>query len=118
MQQHHELGYDAFDRVGDVDLVAVKLYAVAGDLETDMTGLSCGEVSQLAWPILRDNLFAACACSDELAHLGINILSDEKINSGPSGAIGAGFLDYARKNEVLRQLVGSSSNILLVSTEK
>lgn len=93
-------------------------HAVAGDLETDMTGLSCGEVSQLAWPILRDNLFAACACSDELAHLGINILSDEKINSGPSGAIGAGFLDYARKNEVLRQLVGSSSNILLVSTEK
>ena len=59
-------------------------HAVAGDLETDMTGLSCGEVSQLAWPILRDNLFAACACSDELAHLGINILSDEIINSGPS----------------------------------
>lgn len=93
-------------------------HAVAGDLETDMTGLSCGEVSRLAWPILRDNLFAACACSDELAHLGMNILADEKINSGPSGAIGAGFLDYARKNEVLRQLVGSSSNILLVSTEK
>ena len=36
---------------------------VAGDLKTDMTGLSCGEVSQLARPILRDNLFAACACS-------------------------------------------------------
>lgn len=93
-------------------------HAVRGELKTDMTGLSCGEVSMLAWPILRDNLFAACACSDKLAYTGMAVLAGENVNSGASGAIGAGFLVYARQDEVLRQFVGSSSNILLVSTEK
>lgn len=95
-----------------------KSHEVRGDLTTFMTGLSCGKVSSLAWPILRDNLFAACACSDELAHRGMKILASYGLTSGPSGAIGAGFLDYVRQDEVLRQFISAASNVLLVSTEK
>ena len=45
--------------------------AVDGDLRTMMAGLACGEVSTLAWEILREHLFAAAACPDGEAPLAI-----------------------------------------------
>lgn len=106
--------------------------ACPGSLETLMAGLSCGEVSSLAWPILRPGLAAACAVPDDLARLGMRLLArpepgDPALISGESGAVGAGLLHWlmrpgpedgtaAAKARALLKL-GPESTILLVSTE-
>lgn len=104
--------------------------ACPGSLETLMAGLSCGEVSSLAWPILRAGLAAACAVPDELAALGMRVLArpeagDAALVSGESGAVGAGLLHWlmqpepeARTAEARALLkLGPESTVLLISTE-
>ncbi len=53
---------------------------VHGDLETIMAGLSCGEVSLLAWDILKNSVSAFLSISDEAIPLTMKILAD---NSTP-----------------------------------
>lgn len=106
--------------------------ACPGSLETLMAGLSCGEVSSLAWPILRVGLVAACAVPDELAALGMRVLArpeagDRALISGESGAVGAGLLHWLMQPEpeartaaaTARALLklGPESSVLLISTE-
>ncbi|WP_291358451.1 diaminopropionate ammonia-lyase [Desulfovibrio sp.] len=105
-----------------------------GSLETLMAGLSCGEVSSLAWPVLSAGLHAACACPDELARLGMRLLArpfgeDPALVSGESGAVGAGLLHWlmrpeespetsgnaARGREALG--LGPGARVLIISTE-
>ncbi|MDE7240938.1 diaminopropionate ammonia-lyase [Desulfovibrio sp.] len=103
-----------------------------GSLETLMAGLSCGEVSRLAWPLLRAGLAAACAVSDDVARCGMRLLArpeagDPPLVSGESGAVGAGLLHWlmqpepgargasARARELLG--LGRASTVLLISTE-
>ena len=105
-----------------------------GSLETLMAGLSCGEVSSLAWPLLSAGLHAACAGPDELARLGMRLLArpfgeDPALVSGESGAVGAGLLhwlmrpeenpetpgDAARAREALG--LGPGARVLIISTE-
>ncbi|MBD5647280.1 MAG: diaminopropionate ammonia-lyase [Desulfovibrio sp.] len=106
--------------------------ACPGSLETLMAGLSCGEVSSLAWPVLRPGLAAACAVPDDLARLGMRLLArpegdDTALVSGESGAVGAGLLHWlmqpepaartdAAKARALLKL-GPQSTVLLISTE-
>lgn len=100
-------------------------HAAPGDLNTLMAGLACGELSSLAWPILRDNAFAAITCPDSLAALGMRLLArpagdDPFIISGESGAIGAGLLVHlmAEKPALAARLgLKADSRVLLVSTE-
>ena len=105
-----------------------------GSLETLMAGLSCGEVSALAWPLLSAGLHAACACPDDVARLGMRLLAhplgeDPALVSGESGAVGAGLLhwlmrpeespethgDAARAREALG--LGPGAQVLIISTE-
>lgn len=103
-----------------------------GSLDTLMAGLSCGEVSRLAWPALRAGLAAACAVPDELAALGMRVLArpeagDADLISGESGAVGAGLLHWLMRPEPCaraaarsaRELLGlgPGSTVLLISTE-
>ncbi|MGE9984986.1 diaminopropionate ammonia-lyase [Desulfovibrio sp. SGI.169] len=100
---------------------------VRGALRTMMAGLACGEVSTLAWKILREGLFAAAACPDGVAAHGMRLLAaplpgDPALVSGESGAVGAGLLDYlanAPEAVVLRDALGLNGHavVLLVSTE-
>lgn len=106
----------------------------AGTLETLMAGLSCGEVSTLAWPVLSGGLSAACACPDALARLGMRVLArplgaDPALVSGESGAVGAGLLNWLMQPEANPEVAGDAAaarealgltpgaRILLISTE-
>ena len=101
--------------------------AVDGDLRTMMAGLACGEVSTLAWEILREHLFAAAACPDGVAAHGMRLLAaplpgDPALVSGESGAVGAGLLDYlsrAPEAAAMRAALGLDGKavVLLISTE-
>lgn len=97
-----------------------------GDPHTFMACLSCGQLSRVAWPILRAWAHAVVACGDEVAARGMRLLAhpapgDPVVESGESGAVGAGLIDLmaAGDAEALALTLGLSprSRVLLVSTE-
>jgi diaminopropionate ammonia-lyase len=53
---------------------------------TIMTGLNCGTVSRLAWPVLRAGLDAACSVSDRAAAAAAADLVRLGVPAGPCGA--------------------------------
>lgn len=104
-----------------------KAHFVAGDLNTIMAGLACGEPCTIAWNILRDYAHAYAACPDYVAARGMRILSspcgsDPRIISGESGAPGLGLLsilmqesEYADVVEKLK--LGKDARVLIINTE-
>lgn len=94
-------------------------HIVDGDLKTCMNGLSCGEASSLAWPVLRANLRYSCRCADDVARKGMAIIKEDYgIDSGASGAIGAGFLSFVNQHPKLADKINMDKKFLLISTEK
>jgi len=58
-----------------------------------MAGLNCGELSTLAWPVLRAGLDASLTIDDAQAARGVRELGRVVISAGASGAAGlAGLL--------------------------
>jgi len=100
---------------------------VAGDLDTIMAGLACGEPSTLAWDILREWCCCFIGCEDFVAANGMRILAnpigeDAAVESGESGAVGIGLLDRLANHPacaVLRQEleIDSESTVLVFNTE-
>lgn len=103
------------------------LHCVTGKLDTIMAGLSCGEPSELAWPILRDYADAFISIPDYCAENAIRKLArpcgtDKPVVAGESGASGfAALLDILTdpdnegvKNELN---IGKDSVVLVFSTE-
>ena len=92
--------------------------------ETVMAGLSCGEVSTLAWPVLRDGASAAMAIDDQFAVEGMRrfaspVGGDRAIVAGECSGGGLGAMLALRDRPDLRaalQLDGSS-RVLLIGTE-
>ena len=98
--------------------------AVTGDLETMMAGLSCGEVSAVAWRILAPALSAAMTVSEAMVPEAMRRLadgnwSDEPIVAGESGVAGLCGLIAAARDDRLRALLalGPDSHVLLFGTE-
>ena len=104
-------------------------HAVAGDLDTLMAGLACGEPNTISWEILRDYATAYVSCPDYLAATGMRVLAtplkgDPVIISGESGAVTTGLLHLLMESTVgraraLQSELGLDDNsiILLISTE-
>ncbi len=101
-------------------------YAVTGELQTIMAGLSCGEPNPLAWPLLRDYATAFVSCPDYVAAYGMRILGNPwlggpRVTAGESGAVGAGLVAllaeprYAAWRQQLR--LDENSVVLLINTE-
>jgi diaminopropionate ammonia-lyase len=98
-----------------------KPVAVEGDLETLMAGLSCGEVSTLAWEILKTgaNDFmtvsenAVAPCMRLLAH------GEPAIEAGESAVAGIAALIAAREDSAMSGALGldESSRIFVIGTE-
>jgi diaminopropionate ammonia-lyase len=97
-----------------------------GDLNTLMAGLSCGEVSRVAWPILQAGAEFFMTIEDPAAVecmrlLRQGTLGDGSIIAGESGVAGlAGFLAAVKDptGDTFRQLrLGASSSVLLIGTE-
>ena len=104
-----------------------KPHIVEGDLDTIMVGLACGEPSEIAWEILKQNADAFIACSDQVAVKGMRILGnplegDDRAISGESGAVTTGLvyelLNRSMFHGLAEQLgLSTDSTVLVISTE-
>ncbi|WP_070001101.1 diaminopropionate ammonia-lyase [Cellulosilyticum sp. I15G10I2] len=100
---------------------------VAGDLNTIMAGLACGEPNPIAWDILKESTDVFIAASDEVTAKGMRILGsplagDKRIISGESGAVTTGVLSVIAADESYKDLkerleINEASVVILVSTE-
>lgn len=98
--------------------------AVTGDLDTMMAGLACGEVSALAWAILKDHGDAAMALRDDAAVTLMRALArpedgDPAIAAGESAVAGLAGLLAAMGDDAARTALGlnASSRALVFGTE-
>lgn len=102
-------------------------HPAAGDNDTIMVGLNCGEPCQITWPILRDFADFYFVCPDSVAARGMRVLAapqgkDSPIVSGESGGVTAGLVSLLLHNAKyadLRQRLKLDQNavILLINTE-
>lgn len=98
--------------------------AVEGDLETLMAGLACGEVSALAWEILKDHGDAVIALTDASAIKAMRQLAapsgdDVAIVAGESAVAGLAGLQAAIAVPEAAEMLGLSdaSRVLVFGTE-
>ena len=105
-------------------LKARRPVALSGDVDSLMGGLSCGEISLLAWKILRTGAHAAMKISDDAAAETMRLLADGRFGdtplvAGESGVAGlAGFLAMANDPESREWLgIDDKSRIMVFGTE-
>ncbi|WP_374465970.1 diaminopropionate ammonia-lyase [Ferrovibrio sp.] len=85
--------------------------AVEGDLDTMMAGLACGEVSEIAWPILQSGADAFMAIDDDLAvatmrQLALPRPGDPPIVAGESAVAGLAGALAALADPAMAQRLG------------
>lgn len=86
--------------------------------DTIMSGLNCGTVSSIAWPILQKGVDASMSISDIEADEAVKQLQSLGINAGPCGAATYAALQLVARQ--YREAVGSlnsSSIVVLFCTE-
>lgn len=105
-------------------LEAGKPTAVKGDTETIMAGLACGEVSLLAWAILRDHADAVVGIPDSgvaaiMQQLAMPLEHDPHIVAGESAVAGLLALYLAAQVPQAREALclDSDSRVLVFGTE-
>ena len=97
---------------------------VGGSLDTVMAGLACGEVSELAWEILRGGATGAIAVGDAYALEAVRRLAsplspDAPIVAGETGGSGLAALLAARDYPAIRETLALDRNarVLLLGSE-
>ncbi len=87
--------------------------------DTIMTGLNCGTVSALAWPVLRDGLDGAVTVSDDQAAAAVDDLARFGVDSGPCGAATLAAARLVLGRTGWREAIGLRPDavVLLLSTE-
>ena len=105
-------------------LMCNQLVSVKGSLSSIMGGLSVGEVSFVAWDILRRTLFAGVTIDEEAPLRALRLLAegvdgDPSIVSGETGAAGVGAAIVAAESKAAREVLGLDelSVVLTISTE-
>jgi len=105
-------------------IAAGRPMAVHGGLETVMAGLACGEVSELAWEILREGTDVVLALGDDWALEAVRAAAnprdgDPVIVAGETGGAGLAALLALRDRPDLRAGLGldASSRVLLLGSE-
>ena len=98
--------------------------AVAGALDTVMAGLACGEVSPLAWEILKSGADAFAVVDDRYALDAMRALArpepgDPAIVAGETGAAGLALLFALQGRAAHREALAlrADSRVLLIGTE-
>ncbi len=104
-----------------------RMQILDGALNTVMAGLACGKPSLLAWNILRNQAHCFLSCPDQLAVNGLRIFNnpipgDAQIQSGESGSISIGALNYVMNNKNSKELRAAlrfdgNSRVLCFNTE-
>ena len=99
---------------------------VEGDLDTAMIGIACGEISMLAWDILRDEVSLALAIDDEAAFEAMRLLAagsdvgDAPVVIGETGAAGVGALltlAADRSSNAGAAALDAHSRVLVIGSE-
>lgn len=100
---------------------------VAGDLQTIMAGLACGEPNTISWDILRNHVSAFVSCPDWVSAKGMRMLAspvkgDPAVTSGESGAVGMGLISTIMEDDAYKELrehlgLDRHSKVLMFSTE-
>jgi diaminopropionate ammonia-lyase len=97
---------------------------LTGDLDTVMAGLSCGEVSMLAWPVLAAGAEDFMIVGDDLAIDTVRFLADgaggdAPLVAGETGVAGLAGLRAAASDPALRKALalGPASRILVIGSE-
>lgn len=100
---------------------------VAGELDSIMAGLACGEPNPVTWPILKECSTHFARVDDDVTAIGMRVLgnpllADPRVISGESGAISLGLLYKLctdTSNHNLREELGlnQDSIVLVFSTE-
>jgi len=98
---------------------------VEGDHPTIMAGLACGEVSDIAWDILKVGADAFMTIDDDHARAAIRRLyypsgSDPRIVAGESGAAGLAGLMAGAHSPEFRDALGltADARVLVIGTER
>jgi diaminopropionate ammonia-lyase len=98
--------------------------AVEGELDTLMAGLACGEVSLLAWEILKDHADAVMAIPDPAAvemmrRLARPVAGDPPLVAGESAVAGLAALALAMQDEKAVDALGlgRGARVLVFGTE-
>ncbi len=92
---------------------------VHGDLDTVMAGLSCGEVSLLAWAILEHQTKAFFSIPDEPIGEVMRYLADRGVVAGESAVAGVAGFNIIQHSQRYREMVGldENSKVLFLGTE-
>ena len=105
-------------------IAAGRPVAVAGDLDTMMAGLACGEVSELAWTILSGGADAVAKLPDESAISVMRLLArppfgDRPIVAGESAVAGLAALAACLADSAARAALalGRAARILIFGSE-
>ncbi|MFT5218380.1 MAG: diaminopropionate ammonia-lyase [Planctomycetota bacterium] len=100
---------------------AGKPVVVEGDLDTLMAGLACGEVSALAWEVLKHGADDLLTISENAVPACMKLLANSKpsIEAGESAVAGIGGLIAARDDAQLSNALGldESSKVFILGTE-
>ncbi len=100
---------------------AGKPVVVEGDLETLMAGLACGEVSVLAWEILKPGVNDFMTVSEDAVAPCMRLLAnnDPRIEAGESAVAGIAALIAASDDDAMSTTLGldESSAIFIIGTE-
>ncbi len=98
--------------------------AITGDVDSFMGGLSCGEVSRLAWDILSEGAHAAMIINDDAAAETMRLLSrgvdgDPPLVGGESGVAGLAGLITAALDPEAQETLGfdAASSVIVFGTE-
>ncbi|MDP1899019.1 MAG: diaminopropionate ammonia-lyase [Rubrivivax sp.] len=97
---------------------------VGGALDTVMAGLACGEVSDLAWEVLRAGAQVAVAVDDAWALQAMQVLAaptggDPPLVAGETGGVGLAALLAAQAHPELKRALAldENSRVLLLGSE-
>ena len=92
--------------------------------ETIMAGLSCGEPSEMAWEILREEAADFLTIPDAIVAPAVRLLArplgnDPVVEAGESAVAGLAALIVARQDAVLSEKLGldANSRVLLIGSE-
>ena len=94
---------------------------VEGDLDTLMAGLACGEVSLLAWQILKSGANDFMTLSEDAIAPCMRLLAqgNPEIEAGESAVAGIAALIAARDDNAMSNALGlnASSRVFIIGTE-
>ncbi|PKS08166.1 hypothetical protein jhhlp_005442 [Lomentospora prolificans] len=98
-------------------LIRGNLTSVETTVPTIMTGLDCGTVSSIAWPILKDGVDASITVSDYESHKAVKLINSFGVSPGPCGAAPLAALRRLTESDKAALGIDRSSVIVLLCTE-